>query len=95
MLLGTFSLMNDIITESLGSEQRCAFLSGPSFALEIMNNQATAVVIASLDDVLANELSYILSSNEFRCHTSHDVMVYIFILYLYIYFNIILELLYI
>eukprot|EP01041_Mallomonas_annulata_P012801 gene12801-26988_t len=70
---GTFALMNDIITEVLGREQSCAFLSGPSFALEIMNSQATAVVIASIDDQLANDLSCILSSDEFRCHTSRDV----------------------
>lgn len=70
---GTFSLMSDIIAETLGPDQQCAYLSGPSFALEIMNSQATAVVIASTSDVLANELSYILSSNEFRCHTTGDV----------------------
>lgn len=69
---GTFCLMNDIITQTIG-KRRAAFLSGPSFALEIINGQATAVVIASEDDVLASELAIILSSNEFRCHTSRDV----------------------
>lgn len=70
---GTFCLMSDVIAETLGRDQQCAYLSGPSFALEIMNSQATAVVIASTYDALANELSLILSSNEFRCHTSRDV----------------------
>ena len=65
--------MNDIILEVLGVEQRAAFLSGPSFAKEIMDGQATAVVIASTDDALASELTEILSSVEFRCHTSRDV----------------------
>jgi len=69
----TFSLMSDIVVETLGSYRRAAYLSGPSFAKEIMNGQATAVVIASTDDALANELSDILSSVEFRCHTSRDV----------------------
>ena len=69
----TFCLMNDIILETLGTQRRAAFLSGPSFAKEIMNGEATAVVIASTDDVLASELSEILSGVEFRCHTSRDV----------------------
>merc|ERR1711871_1196878 len=42
-------------------------------AREIMNRQATAVVIASTEDALANELAEMLSSVEFRCHTSRDV----------------------
>ena len=70
---GTFCLMNDIISQSLGSDRKAAFLSGPSFAKEIMNGEATAVVIASTDDSLAIEFTEILSSVEFRCHTSRDV----------------------
>jgi glycerol-3-phosphate dehydrogenase len=73
--LSTFSLMSDIIAETLGPSRRAAFLSGPSFAKEIMNGEATAVVIASADDVLSKELSLILSSVAFRCHTSRDVKV--------------------
>ena len=69
----TFCLMNDIIVECLGVDQKAAFLSGPSFAKEIMNSEATAVVIASNDDELASELTEILSSDYFRCHTSRDV----------------------
>lgn len=69
----TFCLMNDIIIETLGKDQRAAFLSGPSFAKEIMNGEATAVVIASTESALAKELADILSSVEFRCHTSSDV----------------------
>lgn len=74
---GTFCLMNDIITETLGTERRCAYLSGPSFAREIMGGEATAVVIAS-DDGLAGELSKIMSSTQFRCHTSRDIKVFNF-----------------
>lgn len=69
----TFCLMNDIILETLGPERRAAFLSGPSFAKEIMNGEATAVVIASNHDYLASELAEILSCDFFRCHTSRDV----------------------
>ena len=73
--LATFSLMNDVISETLGPERRTAYLSGPSFAQEIMDGEATAVVIASADDALSKELSEILSSVAFRCHTSRDVKV--------------------
>ena len=69
----TFCLMNDIILETIGPDHPAAFLSGPSFAQEIMNGEATAVVIASTDESLSKELAEILSSVEFRCHTSRDV----------------------
>jgi len=69
----TFGLMSDVISETLGPDRRAAYLSGPSFAREIVSGLATAVVIASTDDDLANELSVMLSSAAFRCHTSPDV----------------------
>lgn len=72
--IGTFSLMNDIMVETLGSDRRFAFLSGPSFAKEIMQGKPAAVVIASNDDPLSSELAEILSSKSFRCHTSRDVL---------------------
>lgn len=81
----TFCLMNDIISQTLGQEQKAAFLSGPSFAKEIMNGEATAVVIASTDDALSSELAEILSSEEFRCHTSRDVKVPTINLCVYVY----------
>eukprot|EP01033_Poteriospumella_lacustris_P005240 gene5239-3746_t len=69
----TCKLMSEIIAEELGEDQRCAFLSGPSFAREIMESQPTAVVIASTEASLAKELAEMLSCIEFRCHTSSDV----------------------
>jgi glycerol-3-phosphate dehydrogenase (NAD+) len=71
----TFCLMNEILAETFGVNQKTAYLSGPSFAQEIMNSQATTVVIASADQTLAKDLSNILSSVHFRCHTSSDVKV--------------------
>lgn len=70
----TFCLMDDIIVETLGNGHRTAYLSGPSCAREIINGQASAVVIASTSS-LASELSEIMSSEKFRCHTSRDVKV--------------------
>jgi glycerol-3-phosphate dehydrogenase (NAD+) len=72
---GTFCLMNDVIEQTLGHDTRAAFLSGPSFAKEMMEGHATAVVIASTDISLAKELADIFSSVKFRCHTSSDVKV--------------------
>jgi glycerol-3-phosphate dehydrogenase (NAD+) len=69
----TFCLMNDIIVQTLGPQRRAAYLSGPSFAQEIVDGEATAVVIASTDDTLAKELAEVLSCDTFRCHTSRDV----------------------
>ena len=37
--LSTFCLMNDIIAETLGPDTRTAYLSGPSFAQEIMDGE--------------------------------------------------------
>jgi glycerol-3-phosphate dehydrogenase len=65
--------MNDIIVQTLGPHRRAAYLSGPSFAQEIVDGEATAVVIASTDDSLAKELAEVLSCDTFRCHTSRDV----------------------
>jgi glycerol-3-phosphate dehydrogenase len=70
----TLCLMTDILKETCGGDRSYAFLSGPSFAREIALNLATAVVIASEDTQLANDLSQLLSSDTFRCFTSKDVV---------------------
>ena len=46
--------------ECLGEERSYAFLSGPSFAREICEGVATAVVIASEDFLLADDLADML-----------------------------------
>jgi glycerol-3-phosphate dehydrogenase (NAD+) len=67
-------LMCDLLEELLGSERSYAFLSGPSFAREIVEGKATAVVVASEDRELALELSAIMSSSSFKVFTSKDVI---------------------
>ena len=67
--------MCEILPEVLGRDNRgYAFLSGPSFAREIAEGLATAVVVASEDRRLAYEFSAILSSTSFRVFTSQDVV---------------------
>eukprot|EP00591_Stephanopyxis_turris_P002776 CAMPEP_0195521256 /NCGR_PEP_ID=MMETSP0794_2-20130614/18313_1 /TAXON_ID=515487 /ORGANISM="Stephanopyxis turris, Strain CCMP 815" /LENGTH=354 /DNA_ID=CAMNT_0040650773 /DNA_START=379 /DNA_END=1443 /DNA_ORIENTATION=+ len=70
----SLGFMADILRETLGEERGYAFLSGPSFAREICEGVATAVVIASEDLMLAEDLADLMSSDNFRVFTSKDVM---------------------
>ena len=53
---------------------RVAVLSGPSFAAEAAAGQPTAVVLASSDIALANELQEQLAAPNFRLYTNNDVL---------------------
>lgn len=70
----SLGFMADILKECLGEERSYAFLSGPSFAREICEGVATAVVIASEDMLLAEDLAELMSGEDFRVFTSRDVM---------------------
>lgn len=70
----SLGFMADILKDCLGSDRSYAFLSGPSFAREIVDGVATAVVIASEDLLLADDLAIAMSSESFRCFTTKDVM---------------------
>lgn len=70
----SLGFMADILRETLGEERPLAFLSGPSFAREIIEGVATAVVIASEDLDLARDLAFLLSDDKFKCFTSQDVI---------------------
>ena len=70
----SLGFMADILKDCLGNDRPYAFLSGPSFAREICEGVATAVVVASKDLMLARDLADLLSDENFRCFTSRDVM---------------------
>ena len=53
---------------------RACFLSGPSFALEVAQEQPTAVTIASHDSAAAVEAQQLFQTSYFRCYTSYDVV---------------------
>jgi len=53
---------------------RIAILSGPSFALEVVQNHPTAVVVASKDLNLAKKIQHLISSVSFRAYTSKDII---------------------
>lgn len=53
---------------------RIAALSGPSFALEVVQNHPTAVVVASKDLNIAKKIQHLISSVSFRVYTSKDII---------------------
>ena len=71
----SLGFMADVIKDVLGEHRPLAFLSGPSFAREIVEGKgATVVVIASEDMDLARDLAALISDGRFKCFTSTDVI---------------------
>ncbi|ESR49174.1 hypothetical protein CICLE_v10031473mg [Citrus x clementina] len=72
--LNTLRMMSQIIPQALRNpRQPFIALSGPSFALELMNKLPTAMVVASKDRKLANAVQQLLASKHLRISTSSDV----------------------
>ncbi|XP_027332926.1 glycerol-3-phosphate dehydrogenase [NAD(+)] 2, chloroplastic isoform X2 [Abrus precatorius] len=72
--LNTLRMMAQIIPQALRNpRQPFVALSGPSFALELMNKLPTAMVVASKDKKLANTVQQLLASSHLRISTSSDV----------------------
>jgi len=70
---GTLCLMNEIVEQEI-SEATVIALSGPSFAVEVVSSQPTAVVVASRADGAASVAQRALSSPYFRTYTHTDVV---------------------
>ncbi|KAK3230545.1 hypothetical protein Dsin_002426 [Dipteronia sinensis] len=69
--LNTLRMMSQIIPRALKNpRQPFIALSGPSFALELMNKLPTAMVVASKDKKLANAVQQLLASSHLRISTS-------------------------
>lgn len=45
--VGTGKMMSELVVDVLGRKHPCVFMSGPSFAKEVMTLQPTGVVAAS------------------------------------------------
>ncbi|CAJ1970554.1 unnamed protein product [Sphenostylis stenocarpa] len=72
--LNTLRMMAQIIPQALRNpRQPFVALSGPSFALELMDKLPTAMVVASKDKKLANSVQQLLASSHLRISTSSDV----------------------
>ena len=70
----TGQVMSDLIPSALGRKQPAAFLSGPSFAKEVMASRPTGIVAASRDKALARDVQELFASPTMRVSTSSDVI---------------------
>ena len=72
----SLQLMSEVLEEVLGAEvkNRCAFLSGPSFAKEVAEEQPTAVTVAADDLGVAHRVQEVFSTDYFRVYTNQDVV---------------------
>ncbi len=68
--------MAEVLVEELGEarKKQLAFLSGPSFAFEVLERSPTAVVAGSWDHGVAVRVQKAFSTPFFRVYTSEDVM---------------------
>lgn len=73
--LSTLEMMSQVIPRALGNpRQPVAVISGPSFAIELMDELPTAMVAASRDKELAKACQQLLASRYLRVNTSTDVV---------------------
>lgn len=72
--VSSLKLMCELLPDMLGSTRSYAYLSGPSFAAEMMQCLPTAVVVASEEPVLAHRLGDMLAAPWFRVFTSNDTV---------------------
>jgi glycerol-3-phosphate dehydrogenase (NAD(P)+) len=72
---GSGDTMDEVLREELPQRlhARLAFLSGPSFAREMLAEHPTAVVIAAQDDDVATIVQEAFATHFFRTYTTHDV----------------------
>jgi len=73
---GTLQTMGEVLAEEFGSEreQRLAFLSGPTFALEVARGLPAAITVAAYREAVCKEVQETLSTQSFRVYTSADVI---------------------
>jgi glycerol-3-phosphate dehydrogenase (NAD+) len=72
--IGSCRNMSELIPTALGRKQPLAVLSGPSFAIELMQGLPTAIVAASEDVKLAVRVQRLFASSNLRVNTSTDVI---------------------
>jgi glycerol-3-phosphate dehydrogenase (NAD(P)+) len=72
----TLKTMSEVFAELLPAEtsSRVAYLSGPSFAREVVERLPTAVAVASTDSAVLNQVQKIFSTDKFRVYTNSDVV---------------------
>lgn len=72
----TLQTMAELLIDLFGVERRAclAFLSGPTFALEVARQLPAAVTVAAYDDAVARSVQQVLSTSNLRVYTSPDVI---------------------
>jgi glycerol-3-phosphate dehydrogenase (NAD(P)+) len=72
----TLKTMGEVLSDVFGAAhaERHAFLSGPTFALEVARGLPAAVTVAAHAEEVAVEAQQILSTDTFRVYTSRDVV---------------------
>jgi len=70
---GTLKLMSAVLEDVL-PDHRITALSGPSFAIEVYQQQPTAVVAAARTEATAREVQAVFSTSRFRVYSNADVV---------------------
>jgi len=72
----TLKLMSGVFEDILPKNfySQIAFLSGPSFATEVAQHLPTAVVVASVNQGIAEKVQQVFATSFFRVYTSNDII---------------------
>ena len=73
---GSLKTMGEVLSDLFGAarQARHAFLSGPTFAIEVARQLPAAVTVAARDEQVARSIQQILSTQNFRVYTSSDII---------------------
>jgi glycerol-3-phosphate dehydrogenase (NAD(P)+) len=70
----TLERLSCVVSDTVGGGAPVAALSGPSFAQEVYQRQATAVVAAAEDHDVAQQVQRVFSTKHFRVYSHTDVV---------------------
>lgn len=70
----TLDLMSDVIPKAFGRAQPMAFMSGPTFAKELLQQMPTGFVVASTDAKLADQVREVFASEHLRVYPTDDII---------------------
>lgn len=72
--VGTGAMMSELIPSALHRRQPAVFISGPSFAKEVMQGRPTGVVAAAKDARLARDVQELFAGPSMRVNLTTDVI---------------------
>ena len=73
---GSLKTMGELLSDLFGParQARHAFLSGPTFAIEVARQLPAAVTVAAGDEQVARSIQQVLSTQNLRVYTSSDIV---------------------